>query len=153
MPIFSPEQNYLSLFAMRYPVCHFPTFKKLISLSRVLLYGRPFTFFVAFNFQSIFCLLSRICQLVQNTLGTIHKGRLLKGVGRWVHQKEIYCIRLFMTSLKIFKHYKLKPSFSIFKDEKAKDKVGVGDKPQPQSFNKLMKFDPIFSSLIQFNTI
>ena len=95
MPIFSPEQNYLSLFAMRYPVCHFPTFKKLISLSRVLLYGRPFTFFVAFNFQSIFCLLSRICQLVQNTLGTIHKGRLLKGVGRWVHQKEIYCIRLF----------------------------------------------------------
>ena len=23
-------------------------------------------------------------------LGTIHKGRLLKGVGRWVHQKEIY---------------------------------------------------------------
>ena len=22
--------------------------------------------------------------------GTIHKGRLLKGVGRWVHQKEIY---------------------------------------------------------------
>ena len=91
----SPEQNYISLFAMRYPVCHFPTFKQLISLSRVLLYGRPFTFFVAFNFQSIFCLLSRICQLVQNTLGTIHKGRLLKGVGRWVHQKEIYYIRLF----------------------------------------------------------
>ena len=57
------------------------------------------------------------------------------------------------TSLKIFKHYKLKPSFSIFKDEKAKDKVGVGDKPPPPSFNKLMKFDPIFSSLIQFNTI
>ena len=25
-----------------------------------------------------------------NALGTIHKGRLLKGVGRWVHQKEIY---------------------------------------------------------------
>ena len=23
-------------------------------------------------------------------LGIIHKGRLLKGVGRWVHQKEIY---------------------------------------------------------------
>ena len=23
-------------------------------------------------------------------LGTIHKGRLLKGVGRWVHRKEIY---------------------------------------------------------------
>ena len=25
-----------------------------------------------------------------SVLGTILKGRLLKGVGRWVHQKEIY---------------------------------------------------------------
>ena len=51
------------------------------------------------------------------------------------------------TSLKIFKHYKLKPSFLIFKDEKAKDKVGVGDKPQFQQFDhvwsNLIKFDPI----------
>ena len=47
------------------------------------------------------------------------------------------------TNLKIFKHYKLKPSFSIIKDEKAKDKVGVGDKPPPPSFNNLIKFDPI----------
>jgi hypothetical protein len=49
------------------------------------------------------------------------------------------------TSLKIFKHYKLKPSFSIIKDEKAKakDKVGVGDKHPPPSFNNLIKFDPI----------
>ena len=55
------------------------------------------------------------------------------------------------TSLKIFKHYKLKPSFSIIKDEKekakaktkAKDKVGVGDKSPPPSFNYLIKFDPI----------
>ena len=30
-----------------------------------------------------------------NRLGIIHKGRLLKGVGRWVHQKEIYYIRLY----------------------------------------------------------
>ena len=45
------------------------------------------------------------------------------------------------TSLKIFKHYKLKPSFSIIKDEK--DKVGVGDKPPPPSFNSLIKFVPI----------
>ena len=45
------------------------------------------------------------------------------------------------TSLKIFKHYKLKPSFSIIKDEK--DKVGVGDKPPPPSFNNLIKFDSI----------
>ena len=46
------------------------------------------------------------------------------------------------TSLKIFKHYKLKPSFSIIKDEKEKDKVGVGvgDKPPPPN---LIKFDPI----------
>ena len=29
---------------------------------------------------------------------------------------------------KIDRHYKLKPSFSIIKDEKEKDKVGVGDK-------------------------
>ena len=47
------------------------------------------------------------------------------------------------TSLKIFKHNKLKPSFSIIKDEKEKDKVGVGDKPPPPSFNNLIKFDPI----------
>ena len=47
-----------------------------------------------------------------------------------------WCIE---TSLKIFKHYKLKPSFSIIKDEK----VGVGDKPPPPSFNNLIKFDPI----------
>ena len=45
------------------------------------------------------------------------------------------------TSLKIFKHYKLKPSFSIMKDEK--NKVGVGDKPPPPSFNDLIKFVPI----------
>ena len=51
--------------------------------------------------------------------------------------------KLDKTSLKIFKHYKLKPSFSIIKDEKAKDKVGVGDKPPPPSFNNLIKFDPI----------
>jgi hypothetical protein len=47
------------------------------------------------------------------------------------------------TSLKIFKQYKLKPSFSIIKDNKAKDKVGVGDKPPPSSFSNLIKFDPI----------
>ena len=35
------------------------------------------------------------------------------------------------------------PSFSIIKDEKAKDKVGVGDKPPPSSFNNLINFDPI----------
>ena len=37
------------------------------------------------------------------------------------------------------KHYKLKPSFSIIKDNKAKDKVGVGNKPPPSSFNNLIK--------------
>ena len=51
----------------------------------------------------------------------------------------------YKTSLNVFKHYKLKPSFSIIKDNKAKDKVGVGvvDKPPPPSFNNLNKFDPI----------
>ena len=29
---------------------------------------------------------------VQKLLETIHKGRLLKGVGSWVHQKEIYAL-------------------------------------------------------------
>ena len=52
-------------------------------------------------------------------------------------------LELMKTSLKIFKHYKLKPSFSIIKDEQAKDKVGVGDKPPPPSFNNLIKFDLI----------
>ena len=55
--------------------------------------------------------------------------------------------------MKIFKHYKLKPSFSIIKDEKEKDKVGLGDKPPPPKFNELIKFDPILSSLIQFDPI
>ena len=35
-----------------------------------------------------------------------------------------------ITNLKIFKHYKLKPSFSTIKHEKAKDKVGGGGSPQ-----------------------
>ena len=65
----------------------------------------------------------------------------------------LYQIIIVKTSLKIFKHYKLKPSFSIIKDEKAKDKVGVGYKPPPPSFNKLIKFGPILSSLIQFDPI
>jgi len=47
----------------------------------------------------------------------------------------------FSTSLKIFKQYKLKPSFSIIKDNK--DKVGVGDKPPPPSFSNMIRFDPI----------
>ena len=38
------------------------------------------------------------------------------------------------TSLNMFKHYKLKPSFPIIKDNKTKDRAGVGDKPPPPSF-------------------
>ena len=61
-----------------------------------------------------------------------------------VHDKDANAEKpLGITSLKIFKHYKLKPSFSMIKDGKAKDKVWVGDKPPPQSFNNLIKFDPI----------
>ena len=55
--------------------------------------------------------------------------------------KDVAILR--KTSLKIFKHYKLKPSFSTIKDEKEKDKVGVGDKLPPPSFNNFIKFDPI----------
>ena len=55
------------------------------------------------------------------------------------------------TSLKIFKHYKLKPSLSIIKDEKAKDKVGVGEKhPHPPKFQQ---FDQVWSNLIKFDPI
>ena len=32
------------------------------------------------------------------------------------------------TSLNMFKHYKLKPSFSIITDNKTKDRAGVGDR-------------------------
>jgi hypothetical protein len=47
----------------------------------------------------------------------------------------------------VLKHYKLKPSFSIIKDEKAKDKVGVwGTSPHPQ-------VSKIWSSLIQFDQV
>ena len=76
----------------------------------------------------------------------------------------------FETSLKIFKHYKLKPSFPIMiKDNKTKDRAGVGDKPPPPSFvrsinpkfiQKLIRtemdqfrFDPIWSILIQLDLI
>ena len=72
------------------------------------------------------------------------------------------------TSLKIFKHYKLKPSFPIMiKDNKTKDRAGVGDKLPPTSFvrsinpnfiQKLIRtditqfrFDPIWSILIQLD--
>ena len=43
-----------------------------------------------------------------------------------------------------------------FKDEKAKDKVGVGDKPPLPSFHnliKFIKFDQVLSNLIQFDPI
>ena len=62
------------------------------------------------------------------------------------------------TSLKIFKHYKLKPSFSIIKDEKAKVMVGVGDKPPLPSFNRsinpnLIQLEPIFPNVNQFDQV
>ena len=74
------------------------------------------------------------------------------------------------TSLKIFKHYKLKPSFPIIiKHNKTKDRAGVGDKPPPPSFvrsinpnfiqklirteMKQFRFDPIWSILIQLDLI
>ena len=53
----------------------------------------------------------------------------------------------------MFKYYKLKPSFSIIKDDKAKDRAVVGDKPPPpklydRSINpnltKLISFEPVY---------
>ena len=56
-------------------------------------------------------------------------------------------LKLKKTSLKIFKHYKLKPSFSIIKDEKAKDKVGVGEKSP--SFKFWDTSDSFFFSFLE----
>ena len=84
--------------------------------------------------------------------------------------KKIIMNILEKTSLKIFKHYKLKPSFPIIiKHNKTKDRAGVGDKPPPPSFvrsinpnfiQKLIRtditqfrFDPIWSILIQLDLI
>ena len=56
------------------------------------------------------------------------------------------------TSLKIFKHYKLKPSFSIIKDDKAKNKVRVGDKPPPQNskfYNPANNPSPLFKNKLE----
>ena len=79
--------------------------------------------------------------------------------------KKHFSEKLEKTSLKIFKHYKLKPSFPII----IKDRAGVGDKPPPPSFvrsinpnfiQKLIRtemdqfrFDPIWSILIQLDLI
>ena len=52
------------------------------------------------------------------------------------------------TNLKIFKHYKLKPSFSITKDEKAKGKVGVST-----IWSSLIQFDQVWANLIQFDQV
>ena len=82
----------------------------------------------------------------------------------------MYLVALYQTSLKIFKHYKLKPSFPIIiKYNKTTDRAGVGDKPPPPSFvrsinpnliQKLIRtditqfrFDPIWSILIQLDLI
>ena len=45
----------------------------------------------------------------------------------------------------MFKHYKLKPSFPIIKDNKTKDRAGMGDKPPPPNFGR-----SINPNLIQF---
>ena len=92
-------------------------------------------------------------QISSTTKGFIHKRRrYLKG-GKWARSQHFLNIcRLIIkvkmltkwwwgltkTSLKIFKHYMLKPSFSIIKDDKAKDRagVGVGDKPPPPNYGR-----------------
>ena len=52
------------------------------------------------------------------------------------------------TSLKIFKHYKLKPSFSIIKDNKILDMAGVGDKsPFGRSINPNLNQFSFFNSI------
>ena len=79
-----------------------------------------------------------ICMINQHTTPC-------KGATKWVGKiSPVDYLNLDQkTSLKIFKHYKLKPSFSIIKDEKAKDKVGLGDKPPPPSFNNFNQLDQV----------
>ena len=62
-------------------------------------------------------------------------------------------LALVKTFLKILKHYKLKPSFAVIKDEKEKDKVGVGDKPPRPPPPKFQQFDQVWFNLVQFNPI
>ena len=50
----------------------------------------PFDFRLAAISHRIMLRSQKFLTLSITILGTIHKGRLLKGVGRWVHQKEIY---------------------------------------------------------------
>ena len=105
-----------------------------------------YIYFPFFNFQNLLDFSKRNCtyllipqifplpapKLLQNT----HYSRYFSSIRSSRIQiqslKDLFR-NLTKTSLKIFKHYKLKPSFSIIKDEK----VGVGDKPN------LIKFDPI----------
>ena len=63
------------------------------------------------------------------------------------------------TRLKIFKHHKLKPSFSIInKDKKAKDRIGAGDKPPPPSINRsinpnMIQLKSIIPNVNQFDQV
>ena len=54
------------------------------------------------------------------------------------------------TSLKIFKHYKLKPSLSIIKEEKAKDKVGVGVELVSKELNHLAAILHVYAGGLNF---
>ena len=59
---------------------------------------------------------------------------MFSGAKRYLKLENIVASTI-KTSLKIFKHYKLKPSFSIIKDDKAKDRAGVaggGQAPTPK---------------------
>ena len=46
--------------------------------------------------------------------------------------------KIVKTSLKIFKHYKLKPGFQVF--QLAKDRAWVGDKPPPPNLFQFLCF-------------
>ena len=67
--------------------------------------------------------------------------------------QKVTVFKLFKTSLKIFKHYKLKPRFPIIKDNKTKDTGGVGNKPPLPHFGRSINpnFNPIWLKLISFN--
>jgi hypothetical protein len=56
------------------------------------------------------------------------------------NRKKLFVKKIVKISLEILKQYNLKPSFSIIRDDKAKDRAGVGNKPPCLSIKIVKKF-------------
>ena len=89
----------------------------------------------------IICTYSTFYSRLLTTFFHENEFRIFMSLPKKIMNKQTTHIWLWLltkTSLKIFKHYMLKPSFSIIKDDKAKDRagVGVGDKPPPPNYGR-----------------